>query len=211
MPKTAQQCAAIKEETRAKILQESMQYFARNGFAGTKMNDLARGIGIGQGTIYLYFESKEDLFREIAELVSNEREIKELAFLAKLPLSAKTKIERLTETVLQRLESEQNFAASIALNTQLLLEQGQGQRRAGRIDQQPLNGAYQSELYRHTQKIIEQGQKEGSVVQGSPPKLADYYWGVIYLYALKKLFTSNYEMLNAHDVGRTILKQVDGQ
>ncbi|MEG0323445.1 MAG: helix-turn-helix domain-containing protein [Raoultibacter sp.] len=205
MPKTQQQCEVIKEETKAKILRGSMHYFARNGFAGTKMSDLARGIGIGQGTIYLYFDSKEDLFREIGVLVSNEREIKELALLASVPMKAKSKIQRLTETILRRLEEEEDFAASIVLNTQLMLEQEPKDADAG--GRYRTQATYQSDLYSYTSQIIEQGQKEGSVVEGDSLKLADYYWGVIYLYALKKLFTSNFEMLSVDDIARTILRQ----
>lgn len=37
-------------------------------------------------------------------------------------------------------------------------------------------------------------------------KLADYYWGVVYLYALKSLFTTQYEMINVDDLERTVLK-----
>ena len=65
---------------------------------------------------------------------------------------------------------------------------------------------YQSKLYQYTAKIIAQGQKEGSVVDGTPLKLADYYWGVVYLYSLKKLFTTKYEMIDAADLERTVLK-----
>ena len=65
---------------------------------------------------------------------------------------------------------------------------------------------YQSELYKYVAKIIKQGQKEKTVVTGSAMKLADYYWGVIYLYALKKLFTTKYEMISANDLARILLK-----
>ena len=59
MPKSPEKCQEIREETRSKILHDSMLYFAKNGFAGTKISDLAKHIGIGQGTIYIYFKSKE--------------------------------------------------------------------------------------------------------------------------------------------------------
>ena len=49
MPKTLEQCKKIREEMRAKILKESALYFARYGFADTKISDLAKHIGIGQG------------------------------------------------------------------------------------------------------------------------------------------------------------------
>ena len=51
MPKSAEKCREIRDEMKSRILHESMLYFARNGFAGTKISDLARHIGIGQGTI----------------------------------------------------------------------------------------------------------------------------------------------------------------
>lgn len=40
MPKSAERCREIREEARAKILHDAMLYFARNGFAGTKISDL---------------------------------------------------------------------------------------------------------------------------------------------------------------------------
>ena len=58
MPKTKEQCKKMREDMRVKILKMSSLYFARNGFGDTKISDLAKHIGIGQGTIYLYFKSK---------------------------------------------------------------------------------------------------------------------------------------------------------
>ena len=65
---------------------------------------------------------------------------------------------------------------------------------------------YQSDLYKYVAKMIQQGQKEKTVIEGSPMKLADYYWGVVYLYALKKLFTTKYEMITVKDLERILLK-----
>ena len=68
MPKSKERCKEIREEMRNTILQKSLLYFARNGFAGTKISDLSKNSGIGQGTIYVYFESKEELFQEILKI-----------------------------------------------------------------------------------------------------------------------------------------------
>lgn len=197
MPKTPERCREIKEEMRNKILHDSMMYFARNGFSGTKMSDLSKYIGIGQGTIYLYFKSKEELYKEIFKLADMNNEVKRLKILASLPISAKHKIHKLTETVICKLKNDDNYAEKIALNTQMLLEMNS--------ECSSVDTTYQSDLYKYTGKIIEQGQKEGSMVLGSPMKLADYYWGVIYLYALKKLFTTKYEMISTSDIERTVL------
>ncbi len=62
MPKTPERCQKIRKETRKKILRDAMLSFARNGFDGTKIGDLAEYIGIETGTMYNYFKSKEDLF-----------------------------------------------------------------------------------------------------------------------------------------------------
>ncbi|MDE7083597.1 MAG: TetR/AcrR family transcriptional regulator [Clostridia bacterium] len=197
MPKTPERCQEIREETRKKILHDAMLYFARNGFAGTKISDLADYIGIGQGTLYIYFKSKEDLFKEIFTVCNNDREIKELKMLSGLPISAKSKISKLSKTVIEKLEKEGNYAAKVTLTTHVLFEKD---------DFASENTTYQSEIYKYTAKIIEQGQKEKSVVAGSSMKLADFYWSVVYLYALKKLFTSKYETITASDLERVLLK-----
>lgn len=198
MPKTAEQCEKIKKQMKEKILHESMLYFARNGFAGTKISDLAKHIGIGQGTIYLYFQSKEELFMEIRKMAEDEQDIKSLKLLSSLPISAEKKINKLSKTVLKNLKENENFAGTIALSTQITFEDDDKFTSS--------KTTYKSDLFKYTTKIIMQGQKEGSVVQGSALKLADYYWGVVYLYALKRLFTTEYEIINAEDLNRTVLK-----
>ncbi len=197
MPKSKERCQEIREEMRNTILQKSLLYFARNGFAGTKISDLSRNIGIAQGTIYVYFESKEELFREILKLADNSQMLKQMKKLTNMPISAAKKLRILSETVMKRLKEEEDFAAMIALSTQMLLEKDQASSE-GTI--------YQTELYGYTAKLIEQGQREKTMVEGSAMKLADYYWGVVYLYSLKRLFTREYEMISVEDLERTIRK-----
>lgn len=198
MPKSKERCQKIREEMRNTILQKSLLYFARNGFAGTKISDLSKNIGIAQGTIYVYFESKEDLFQEILKISDSKEMIKKMKMLVAMPVPAKTKLRILSETVLRQLEENEIFAAMIALNTQMLLEKNETYSSG--------ETTYQTKLYDYTAKIIKQGQKEKSMVDGSGMKLADYYWGVVYLYSLKRLFTTQYEMISVEDLERTVLK-----
>lgn len=197
MPKSQERCREIREETRSKILNDSMLYFAKNGFAGTKISDLAKHIGIGQGTLYIYFKSKEELFHEIFALTNNRKDIKELKMLMNLPISAKKKIQKLSNSIMTKLIQDDVYAAKVALNTQMIFEQK---------DFASADTTYQSKIYQITEKIIKQGQKEGSIIDGLPIKLADYYWGIVYLYALKKLFTTKYEMISDKDLARVLLK-----
>jgi len=198
MPKSKERCQEIRDEMRNTILQKSLLYFARNGFAGTKISDLSKNIGIGQGTIYVYFESKEELFQEILKIADSNEILKKMKLLATMPVSAKKKIRMLSETILKRLEEDETFAAMIALNTQMLLE-----KNAVYSSEET---TYRTELYNYTAQIIEQGQKEKSMVDGASMKLVDYYWGVVYLYSLKRLFTSEYEIISVDDLDRTVLK-----
>lgn len=198
VPKSRERCQEIREQTRSKILHESILYFAKNGFAGTKISDLAKQIGIGQGTLYLYFKSKEDLFREISAFTNDRKDIKDLKMLTHLPLSAKKKIQKLSVKLVDQLRQDYVFAAKVALNTQIMLEQNNTFASA--------ETTYQSELYQLTERMIQQGQKEGSVIEGLPVKLADYYWGVVYLYALKRLYTTKYEIISDTDLARILLK-----
>ena len=53
-----------REAKRHDIIQAAMKVFARNGVIKSKMIDIARTAGIGKGTIYEYFRSKEEIFAE---------------------------------------------------------------------------------------------------------------------------------------------------
>jgi len=50
-----------KEEKRNKILESAIRVFAKFGLPNTRMIQIAEAAGIGKGTIYEYFKSKEEL------------------------------------------------------------------------------------------------------------------------------------------------------
>ncbi len=50
-----------KDLKKQDILEASIRVFARLGIANTKMIDIAREAGIGKGTIYEYFRSKQEI------------------------------------------------------------------------------------------------------------------------------------------------------
>lgn len=55
------------EDKRQLILAEAKRMFAQRGYEGTSMGMLAEGIGIPVGSLYTYFDSKEDLLNTIIE------------------------------------------------------------------------------------------------------------------------------------------------
>lgn len=63
--------AAPRRRTRRKdarpgeILDAALALFVERGFAATRLDEVATAAGIGKGTIYLYFPTKEELFRAV--------------------------------------------------------------------------------------------------------------------------------------------------
>src|SRR6516162_6062683 len=54
-----------KAERPGEIVQAALQVFAEKGFAAAKLDDIARRAGVSKGALYLYFETKEDIFRAV--------------------------------------------------------------------------------------------------------------------------------------------------
>lgn len=58
-------------ETSARILDAAVSVFSRYGFRRASVDDVAAEAGVAKGTIYLYHESKEALFRAVAQAVAD--------------------------------------------------------------------------------------------------------------------------------------------
>jgi AcrR family transcriptional regulator len=54
-----------KEARPQEILDAALAVFAQKGFSAARMEDISRRAGVTKGTIYLYFESKEALFKAL--------------------------------------------------------------------------------------------------------------------------------------------------
>jgi AcrR family transcriptional regulator len=67
-----------RTERQASILRGAAQAFARNGFAGTSMDDVAAACGVTKLILYRHFETKEGLYRAVLQRVF-ERHGQELA------------------------------------------------------------------------------------------------------------------------------------
>ena len=57
---------------REKIIEGAKRVFMNVGFDAASMNDITREAGVSKGTIYVYFQNKEDLF---SAMIENERAV----------------------------------------------------------------------------------------------------------------------------------------
>ena len=58
--------------TRARLLDAAKQVFEETGFLDARISDIAERAGLSHGSFYHYFDSKEQVFREVAELVDEQ-------------------------------------------------------------------------------------------------------------------------------------------
>jgi AcrR family transcriptional regulator len=56
-----------KEARPSELTAAALALFVEKGFAGTRLDDVAARAGVSKGTLYLYFESKEALFKAVIE------------------------------------------------------------------------------------------------------------------------------------------------
>lgn len=54
-----------KDARPQEVLAAALDLFVERGFASTRLEDVARCAGVSKGTLYLYFASKEDLFKAV--------------------------------------------------------------------------------------------------------------------------------------------------
>ena len=58
-----------KEDRPHEITAAAFDAFAEKGFAGTRVDDVAKRAGVSKGLLYLYFKTKEELFKAVVKSV----------------------------------------------------------------------------------------------------------------------------------------------
>ena len=100
---------SVVADKRAAILRAAIQVFARNGYFNAKVADIARAAGVADGTVYLYFKSKEEILHSVfdhtmAEAIANGR-----AEMAKLQ-DPREKLRAIARTHLSLLGADKDLA-----------------------------------------------------------------------------------------------------
>ncbi len=54
-----------KDARPGELLQAALELFVEKGFAATKVEEVAKRAGVSKGTLFLYFSSKEELFKAV--------------------------------------------------------------------------------------------------------------------------------------------------
>lgn len=99
----------VVADKREAILRAATKVFAGRGYFNSKVADIAKEAGIADGTVYLYFKSKDEILHSIFDRAMEEfieegkRELKELD-------DAAAKLRRIAQLHLERLGADREMA-----------------------------------------------------------------------------------------------------
>jgi TetR/AcrR family transcriptional regulator, fatty acid metabolism regulator protein len=107
----ARQVSSTKTVTdkREAILRAAIKVFARKGYFSSKVADIAGEAGIADGTVYLYFKSKDEILHSIFDrameefIAEGKREISEIS-------DVKDKLRRIAALHLEKLGADRDLA-----------------------------------------------------------------------------------------------------
>ena len=79
------------------ILDAAFEEFVERGYVATRVEDIAARVGVTKGTVYVYFETKEQLFEAMIRHISGPLE----SLLTRVNQQKGTAVERLQKTIEQ--------------------------------------------------------------------------------------------------------------
>lgn len=100
------------EATRRRLLDAAENVIGEKGFFRASISEITRTAGVAQGTFYIYFKTKEDIFRELVHTLSHDlrRDLQE----AVAPITDRRKAERVAlQTFFRFVTRRRNLYAVI--------------------------------------------------------------------------------------------------
>jgi TetR/AcrR family fatty acid metabolism transcriptional regulator len=99
----------VVNDKREAILRAATQVFARKGYFNSKVADIAKAAGVADGTVYLYFKSKEEILHSVFD-VAMEEAISEGRKELEAIDDPREKLRRIARLHLERLGADRDLA-----------------------------------------------------------------------------------------------------
>ena len=99
----------LSTDKREAILRAGVKVFAEKGYFSAKVADIARAAGIADGTVYLYFKSKEEILHSIFDQAMEKFIAEGKRELAKIE-SPVERLRKVAELHLRRLSDDRDLA-----------------------------------------------------------------------------------------------------
>lgn len=156
-----------KEKRRQEILSVGLDLFISKGYSATRTADIAKAVGMSEGLLFHYFETKEKLYLTLLQIAvtgkDNIFKLKDLPPIRFFEETAKTILDYITK---------EPFAAK------LFVLMNRAQQNAELSDTIRDYSMRQKDI-ECSVKLIAQGQKEGSIREGNPIALATAFFMAI--------------------------------
>ncbi len=147
-------------DKRRRILGAAVHVFARKGYFAARVSDIAKKAGVADGTIYLYFQSKEDLLVRLFDEVMSEHVGQAREVVRALP-SAPERLRAIAERHLAVLGGNRDLAAVFQVEL----------RQSTRFMER-FTASWLRDYFALLDEVIEQGQRDGSLRADVNRKLA---------------------------------------
>jgi len=147
-------------DKRERILDAAERVFARHGFYNARVAEIARDAGVADGTIYLYFKSKDDLLISLFES-RMERVNTQLREAIVGATTAPEKIQRFLDSYAALAKEHPSVAEVLTIEL----------RQSSKFMKEYANPRF-ADFLRLLAQIVEQGQKAGELDDGIPPQTA---------------------------------------
>ena len=172
MSRNEQQNEQAREARREQIRKEALRQFALQGLGTTRIQDIAKGVGMAQGLLYHYYPSKEaiylDLVREALDMT-----IRAAEGVRDMKATAREKIEYSLRELVCTIGRSARFTQTCSLNAQIPSVLALTEEERAEISDK------KQAPYRIVADIMRQGQREGSVVDGEANTLAILFWSCV--------------------------------
>jgi TetR/AcrR family fatty acid metabolism transcriptional regulator len=147
-------------DKRTRILSSAMRIFAEKGFFGAKVSDIADAAGVADGTIYLYFKSKDDLLISLFEEQMARVNV-ELQRAMDGAERAPEKLRRFIHAYMDLVAENRHAAEVITIEL----------RQSAKFMKEYRNPRF-AEFLKSLAAVIDEGQRKGSMRIGMPAPVA---------------------------------------
>src|SRR5215475_11391393 len=147
-------------DKRERILSSAMRVFASKGFYGAKVSDIAEDAGVADGTIYLYFRSKDDLLISLFE-EQMEKVHEVLGHATAGVAGADAKLTRFIRAYMDLVAENRHAAEVITIEL----------RQSAKFMKEYRNPRF-AEFLKTLASIVDEGQRQGRFRADVPPPVA---------------------------------------
>ena len=190
-----------KEDRPQEITQAALEAFAEKGYAATRVEEVAKRAGVSKGLMYLYFKTKEELFKAVVKSVVIRRIDRLIGNIESTDLSSEDFIRGPLLSFMKQVPE-----SPVAIVIRLLISEGP--RHPDLVDYYYENVVAKglAAITGFVERGVERGEFRKSVITELPqlflaPVMLSIIWGIVFKTReldTNKLIETQIDMLLAH-------------